>query len=114
MVLAGAEILATALVAGCHRTTPPEPLSQLNQQQMQGHEVFQAKCAVCHNDREDKPRNGPSLLGVYKKPALPSGAPANDDRVTDTILHGHGLMPPMGSQLDEQQLAELLAYLHTL
>ncbi len=81
---------------------------------MAGHDVFQAKCAVCHYDREDRPRNGPALLGLYKKQALPSGAPANDDRVTDTILHGHGLMPAMGSQVDEEQLAELLAYLHTL
>ena len=108
-----AAVFALAVV-GCHRTPPPTPLSELTPQQMAGHDVFQAKCAVCHYDREDKPRNGPALLGLYKKPALPSGAPANDDRVTDTILHGHGLMPAMGSQVDEEQLAELLAYLHTL
>ena len=114
MLLAGAMTVAAALATGCHRTAPPTPLSELNPQQAQGHAVFETKCAICHYDRESKPRNGPSLRGLYKKPALPSGAPANDDRVTDTILHGHGLMPAMGNQIDEQQLADLLAYLHTL
>lgn len=118
--LAAQSVLATGLFAialaavGCHRTPPPTPLSQLNPQQMSGHNLFQAKCSLCHYDRQDKPLNGPSLLGLYKKPALPSGAPANDDRVSSTILHGHGLMPALGNQIDEQQLADLLAYLHTL
>ena len=58
--------------------------------------------------------HGPSLLGMYKKPYLPSGTPANDERVTNTIEHGRGLMPAMGSSLDEQELADLLGYLHTL
>ena len=114
LISAGAGALAAALLGGCRSTPPPTPLSQLNGPQTAGHDLFQSKCAVCHYDREDRPRNGPSLLGVFKKAALPSGAPANDDRVTATILNGHGLMPAMGNQVDEQQLADLLAYLHTL
>ncbi len=109
----GLLIIAT-VAAGCHSSPPPTPLSQLNPQQMSGHDLFQAKCSLCHYDRQNKPLNGPALLGLYKKPALPSGAPANDDRVSATILHGHGLMPAMGNQVDEGQLADLLAYLHTL
>jgi mono/diheme cytochrome c family protein len=54
------------------------------------------------------------LQGLYKVKYLRSGAPANDDRVTDVILHGHGLMPAFGDKIDEQQLKDLLAYLHTL
>jgi len=106
--------LAVVLMAGCHRVDPPVPLEQLNEQQTRGHEVFQAQCARCHNDRKDAPLNGPALIGMYKKPYLHSGAPANDERVTDTILHGHGLMPAMGNNIDQQQLNDLLAYLHTL
>ena len=60
---------------------------------MHGHDLFQTHCGACHYDRRDAALHGPSLLGVYKKPSLPSGAPANDERVTATILHGHGLMP---------------------
>jgi mono/diheme cytochrome c family protein len=51
---------------------------------------------------------------MYKRPYLPSGAPANDERVTATILHGHGLMPAVGNTMDPQDTDDLLAYLHTL
>ena len=106
-------ILACAL-AGCKSLPPPTPLEQLNAQQMHGHALFQAHCASCHYDRRDKPLHGPSLLGVFKRPALPSGATANDERVTATIQHGHGLMPAMGNTMDPQDIEDLLAYLHTL
>ena len=91
-----AAVLLLALTTGCHSTPPPTPLAQLNQQQMRGHAVFQARCSLCHNDREAGPRNGPSLLGVFKKPALPSGAAATDERVTATVLHGRNNMPRAG------------------
>jgi mono/diheme cytochrome c family protein len=106
-------ILVCAL-AGCKSTPPPVSLEQLNVQQMQGHAVFQARCAICHYDRKSGSLHGPTMLGVFKKPALPSGAIANDDRVTATILQGHGLMPAMGNTMDQQDLDDLLAYLHTL
>jgi mono/diheme cytochrome c family protein len=102
------------VLAGCKSTARPKPLDQLNAQEARGHQVFQAQCARCHNDRKDAPLNGPALIGMYKKPYLHSGAPANDERVIATILHGHGLMPAMGNTIDQQQLDDLLAYLHTL
>jgi mono/diheme cytochrome c family protein len=34
--------------------------------------------------------------------------------VTATVLHGRGMMPAMGGSLEEQDLSDLLAYLHTL
>ena len=102
-----------AIALGCRHVDPPTPLDQLNAQQAHGHAVFEARCAQCHYDRTEGPLHGPSLLSVYKKPYLPSGAPANDDRVTQTILHGHTLMPPT-PDLDQQDLDDLVAYLHTL
>ncbi len=98
---------------GCHHLTPPTPLEQLNAQQSAGQAVFQAHCAVCHYERVDQAKNGPALVGLFQKPYLPSGAPANDERVTATILHGRGLMPAQGN-LDPEGLAALLAYLHTV
>jgi cytochrome c2 len=109
---------ATLLLAGCHSSAPPTPLSQLNPQQTRGHGVFQARCAVCHYDRQEGPLHGPSLLGIYKKPSLPSGAAATDERVTATILHGRNNMPSQANQLggpeNQGDLDDLLAYLHTL
>lgn len=113
MLVVGLGMMAAAGV-GCKQVAPPMPLDQLSAQQMQGHAVFQTRCAQCHYDRVDQPRNGPTLLGVFKKPSLHSGAAATDERVTATVMHGHGLMPAMGAQVDDQDVQDLLAYLHTL
>jgi hypothetical protein len=43
---------------------------------------------------------------------MPSGAPPTDERLTETILHGRLMMP--ATALDDAQLHDLLAYLHTL
>ena len=109
-------LLATALFAitGCKSIPPPTPLANLDPQQTHGHDVYQARCAVCHYDRREGALHGPALVGVFKKDYLPSGAPANDERVTATILHGRNLMPPMGKTMDHDDLADLMAYLHTL
>ena len=101
------------LLLGCHSTPPPTPLDQLNAQQAHGHVVFQSRCGQCHYDRSSDSLHGPPLLGMFKKPYLPSGAPANDDRVSVTIAQGHGLMPA-DPNIDPQNLNDLLAYLHTL
>jgi len=109
-----AALLTLALTIGCKSTPPPQPLDSLNPQQTHGHAVFEARCAVCHYDRRTGDLHGPTLLGVYKKPFLPSGTPANDDRVLNTIVHGRNLMPAMGKTMDQQDLDDLTAYLHTL
>ena len=54
---------------GCRSGPQATPLNELNAQQMHGHEIFQARCSVCHYDRKDGVLHGPSLLGVFKKPA---------------------------------------------
>ena len=107
-------LIAACGLAGCKSGPPPMPLEQLNAQQMHGHAVFQTHCAQCHNDRQDKPLHGPPMVGVFKRPTLPSGAPANDERVTATIVNGHGLMRGFGNTMDQQEIDDLLAYLHTL
>ena len=104
----------TGLMTGCKSVPPPVPLAELNAQQMRGHAVFEGRCAACHYDRKDAALHGPALLGVFKKPSLPSGAPANDERVTATIVNGHNMMPALGNTIDPQDLNDLLAYLHTL
>lgn len=106
--------LAMLLLGGCKKLPPPTPLDQLNAQQMHGYSIFQQSCRQCHSDRVSQPLNGPSLRGVFKKQYLPSGAPANDDRVMSTIVSGYGIMPPMGHGLSQEDLDDLLAYLHTL
>ncbi len=107
-----AMILAAA--AGCTKIPPPTPLDQLNAQQMRGHDVYQVRCAQCHNDRTNDPLQGQSLRGIFKKQYLESGAPANDDRVLDAIVYGRPMMPAVGRNMTPQERDDLLAYMHTL
>jgi mono/diheme cytochrome c family protein len=103
------------IAIGCGPSlAPSKPLSQLTSQEAQGRLEYQQLCASCHYADHTGDLHGPSLFGLYRKKYLPSGAPANDDRVTAVTLHGHGMMPGFGNQLDDQQLPQLLAYLHTL
>lgn len=105
---------AFLVLAGCHHTPASKPLSELTPNEMLGYDVFQSHCAVCHYANREKPLHGPGLQALFKKPYLSSGAPANDDRVRSTILHGRNTMPAFGDVLDDQQMQDLLAYLHTL
>jgi mono/diheme cytochrome c family protein len=109
----GAAVIPFAMLAGCRSLPPPTPLADLNPEQAHGHEVFEQRCSQCHYDRQDGPLHGPSLLSVFKKPYLPSGAAANDERVTATIVNGHSLMPAQ-PDISSQELDDVLAYLHTL
>ena len=103
-----------AAAVGCKQLPPPTPLSELNPQQMRGYQVYQARCARCHNDRTNELLQGQSLRGIFKKQYLDSGAPANDDRVMDAILYGRAMMPALGNTMTPDQRDDLLAYLHTL
>ena len=101
-------------VAGCRSLPPGKPLAQLNTQEVAGRAVFVSACAKCHNAYQTQALHGPSLYAMFRKPYLPSGAPARDDRVLEVILRGRNMMPAAGQDLDRQQLSDLLAYLHTL
>ncbi|HZU10056.1 MAG TPA: cytochrome c [Pseudacidobacterium sp.] len=103
------------MFSGCSPSLPPsKPLDQLTPEEAQGRQVFLGRCARCHRTDSSAGLNGPGLFGLYRKKYLRSGAPANDDRVSDIIEHGRGMMPAMGNTMDEEQLQALLAYLHTL
>ena len=64
--------------------------------------------------RHGEGHEGPGLEGLFRKPYLPSGTAANDARVTAVILRGRDMMPAMGNTLSDQELQDLMAYLHTL
>jgi len=87
----------------------------LNAQQAAGRHIYDEYCDRCHAPYSSRGRRGPSMKNVFKQPYLPmSGMPANDDRVSDVIRMGRNKMPAYSQVLTEQQITELLAYLHTL
>jgi mono/diheme cytochrome c family protein len=80
-----------------------------------GSVVYERNCSLCH-DAENLQllKQPPKLKGLFAKKTLPSGAPATDEQVRNTIRAGRGIMPPFEHTLDKKQLDDLLKYLHTL
>jgi len=103
-------------LAGCSDDNSAKTDAELglNAQQSSGRHLYQQNCAACHDAHSVPGQNGPSLKGILKKPFLPSGLPANERFVRQTILTGRNMMPAVGSSFTKQQLEDLLAYLHTL
>lgn len=112
-------LLLTTIIlffAGCSKD--PEQMSDaelgLNAQQARGRRIFHITCVGCHAAYSSHGSKGPGLKGLFKKPYLPSGMTATDEHVADTILHGRRIMPAFENQLDQRDVRDLLAYLHTL
>jgi mono/diheme cytochrome c family protein len=113
--LAAAAVLLSGLV-GCGGSAKEKTNAELklNAQQAAGRALYDQYCVACHPAYSSSGEKGPGLKGLFKKQFLPSGLPANDRFVGQTIRMGRGMMPPMGDALSDSQLADLLAYLHTL
>lgn len=96
------------LLAGCHSQPALTP------QQAEGQHLYAVRCAHCHedNDLALKPPP-PEIHAVLQRAKLPSGTPASDAVVRHQILFGKGLMPSFSGRFTEQQMADLLAYMHT-
>lgn len=73
-------------------------------------------CGGCHNGKPLAVSKQPPVLnGIFQRPTLPSGAPANDAQVRSTIMQGRsGIMPPFENVLSSQDIRDVIAYLHTL
>jgi len=87
----------------------------LNPQEAAGRRVYDNYCDRCHEPYSTRGKKGPSMKGVFKKPYVPiSGLPANDERIGEIIRFGRSKMQGFGQVLSEQQIQDLLAYMHTL
>jgi mono/diheme cytochrome c family protein len=111
IVFSGVAASLSMGVAGCH-STPSAP--SLTPQQAEGKQLYLGRCAHCHRDNDmGLMKVPPDLHGVFDRKALPSGAPATDAAVRQTVLTGKGMMPSFASRFNDEQMAALLAYLHT-
>jgi mono/diheme cytochrome c family protein len=95
-------------LAGCHTATPLTP------QEQAGKHLYEVRCAHCHEDNDLALKKvPPDLHGLFNKKTLPSGIPITDDAVKENVLKGRGMMPGFTGRFDQDQMAALLAYLHT-
>jgi mono/diheme cytochrome c family protein len=114
-VRAGAACFALGmalLVGGCRSLPPSKPAELWTPEEARGAQIYRQNCARCHYPTSTQGLHGPGLQAITKVKAMPSGAPPTDERLTDLILHGRLTMP--ATPLNEPQLRDLLAYLHTL
>lgn len=109
-------LLSLAFTLGCdaERRKSDQELG-LNAQQAAGRKIYDAECDRCHEPYSIRGKKGPSLKGVFQHKYLSlSGLPANDERVSDIVRLGRNEMPAYGQKLGQQDIQDLLAYLHTL
>lgn len=96
------------ILVSCHSA------ARLTGQEAEGKHLYQVRCAHCHEDNDLALKKvPPGLHGVFEHKNLPSGIPATDAAVRQNILIGRGLMPGFAGRFDDEQMAALLAYLHT-
>ncbi|MGA7907330.1 MAG: cytochrome c [Candidatus Sulfotelmatobacter sp.] len=109
-------VLVTAWLLGCNveRRKSDAELG-LNPQQAAGRRIYDDNCDRCHEPYSTRGKKGPGLKGVFQQKYLPiSGLPANDERVSDIIRLGRKEMPGYSQKLSQQEIDDLLAYMHTL
>ena len=95
-------------LASCH--APPS----LTAQQQEGKHLYEIRCAHCHQDNDLALKKvPPDLHHLFERPTMPSGLPATDAAVRRNVLAGNGLMPSFAGRFTDEQMAALLAYLHT-
>lgn len=100
------------LLAGCAEKAQEKP--PLTPSQLRGQKLYNASCLVCHRTDSEEGKNGPGLKGMYGKKFLTSGLPANDERVEEVIRRGRRSMPGYDKMYSDQQIKDLIAYLHSL
>jgi mono/diheme cytochrome c family protein len=115
-LLASAALIPLLAVSACdvERRKSDAELG-LNPQQAAGRKIYDNYCDRCHEPYSSRGKKGPPLKSVFKQQYLPlSGLPANDDRVGEIVKYGRSKMEGFGRVLNDQQIKDLLAYLHTL
>ena len=112
--LAGTLAIVASLGCDVERRRSDAELG-LNAQQASGRRIYDAECDRCHQPYSTHGRKGPGLKGIFQHQYLSlSGLPANDERVSDIIRLGRNEMPAFSQKLSQQDIEDLLAYLHTL
>jgi mono/diheme cytochrome c family protein len=94
--------------SGCRRG------GDLTPQQLEGKHLYEVRCAHCHRDNDLALKKvPPDLHELFDHKTLPSGIAATDEAVEHNVLVGRGMMPGFQGRFDQEQMAALLAYLHT-
>ncbi len=79
-----------------------------------GKQVYDSRCGFCHNVADVEDKVGPGLKNLFSRGTLPySGKPVTDDNIRAQLAKPAQNMPAQ-SDLSDDQVDALLAYLHTI
>jgi mono/diheme cytochrome c family protein len=110
--LAGAIVLMFMFIGSLAAEGKGDPIK--------GKEVFRVTaCWRCHDIDQGITKRGPTLKGVFQRPPHKLADGTQHDTHTDAmfrdiITNGTVAMNPRGAVLTDEELDDLLAYLHTL
>jgi mono/diheme cytochrome c family protein len=108
VAIAGSSFAAFVSLAGCHHVPPLTP------KEAEGKHLYSVRCAHCHEENDLALKKvPPDLHSVFVRTTLPSGAPASDQEVRHVVLSGKGMMPSFAGRFTDEQMTDLVAYLHT-
>ena len=101
-------LLLVAILTGCSAKGS-------SAREERGQALFQFHCAPCHEmPPPDLLKEPPKLRGIFNSKTLPSGAPATDEQVRKVIIEGLRTMPAFDRRLKDDEVRDIIAYLHTL
>jgi mono/diheme cytochrome c family protein len=78
-----------------------------------GKQLFDTKCAICHNADSKEKKIGPGLQGI-KDGKLPSGKDATYANVLKNLNEGGGGMPAFEKLITDDEKDDVIAYVMTL
>jgi len=79
-----------------------------------GQGLYGLWCAPCHEANDlHLVKDPPKLAGLFFLQSLPSGTAATDENVRKTISNGRGTMPPFQQALNDDEVDDLMQFLHS-
>lgn len=82
-----------------------DPALQLDGDPVPGGQIWSAECGLCHGQQGQGTPRGSALVGVLDR--------RSPTEVLDTVRFGVSTMPSYSNRLDDQDLADLLAWIRT-
>ena len=111
-------VLALLLSLGACAFAQAQPAGPASSVEQTGAESFRKYCVLCHGEKGDG--KGPASHLYYPSPANLTATRRTDDYIEKIIrLGGPAMgrsraMPPWGKELNDEQIAGLLAYLRRI
>jgi mono/diheme cytochrome c family protein len=110
LVIMGVAFLIASVICSSPKTQAQSSANKNAARVHAGQDIFTHKCLQCHSLNEGEVRLGPSLYGEMKQPHPKKSA----TEIRAILENGKGKMPSFKDKLTNQDIDNLLAYLHTL